>query len=258
MPVPLVPLKALAAAKGRLGPWLSPLERRLLAIAMFEDVVAALQAVAGLEAPVVVSPDREVWRRAEAIGCRVVEEPPGAGGSGGSGGLKPSPPVDQGSGGLEPSPPVDQGSGGLKPSPPVDQGSGGLNAALALAADGLADADGLLVVAADLPLASASSIGRVLAAAAAAPVVVVPSHDGDGTNVLAWHEPRSFAPRFGPDSAARHLSVPGAVRLDDQRLALDVDTVEDLRLVADLADPDGVTGRRLRDLRLPARLRETG
>jgi 2-phospho-L-lactate/phosphoenolpyruvate guanylyltransferase len=245
MPVPLVPLKALAAAKGRLGPWLSPLERRLLAIAMFEDVVAALQAVAGLEAPVVVSPDREVWRRAEAIGCRVVEEPPGAGGSGGSGGLKPGPPVDQGSGGLE-------------PSPPVDQGSGGLNAALALAADGLADADGLLVVAADLPLASASSIGRVLAAAAAAPVVVVPSHDGDGTNVLAWREPRSFAPRFGPDSAARHLSVPGAVRLDDQRLALDVDTVEDLRLVADLADPDGVTGRRLRDLRLPARLRETG
>jgi 2-phospho-L-lactate guanylyltransferase len=213
MPVPLVPVKALAAAKGRLRPWLSPLERRLLAIAMFEDVVAALQAVAGLEAPVVVSPDREVWRRAEAIGCRVVEEPAGA---------------------------------------------GGLNGALALAAAGLADADGLLVVAADLPLASASSVDRVLAAAAAAPVVVVPSHDGDGTNVLAWREPRSFAPRFGPDSAARHLSAPGAVRLDDRRLALDVDTVEDLRLVADLADPDGVTGRRLRDLRLPARLRETG
>ena len=79
MPVPLVPVKALAAAKGRLGPWLSPLERRLLAIAMFEDVVAALQAVDGLEAPVVVSPDREVWRRAEAIGCRVVEEAEPAG-----------------------------------------------------------------------------------------------------------------------------------------------------------------------------------
>jgi 2-phospho-L-lactate/phosphoenolpyruvate guanylyltransferase len=212
MPVPLVPLKALAAAKGRLAPWLSPLERRLLAIAMFEDVVATLQAVAGLEAPAVVSPDREVWRRAEAIGCRVVEE----------------------------------------------LGGGGLNAALALAAAGLADADGLLVVAADLPLASASGVGRVLEAAAAATVVVVPSHDGDGTNVLAWREPRSFAPRFGPASAARHLSVPGAVRLDDRRLALDVDTVEDLRLVVDLADPDGVTGRRLRDLRLPARLRETG
>jgi 2-phospho-L-lactate/phosphoenolpyruvate guanylyltransferase len=214
MPVPLVPVKALAAAKGRLDPWLSPLERRLLAIAMFEDVVAALQAVAGLEAPVVVSPDREVWRRAEAIGGRVVEEPAGE--------------------------------------------AGGLNAALALAAAGLAGADALLVVAADLPLAAASRFQRVLEAAAAAQVVVVPSHDGVGTNVLAWRDPRSFAPRFGPGSAARHLSVPGAVRLDDQRLALDVDTVEDLRLVAGLADPDGVTGRRLRELRLPARLRETG
>jgi 2-phospho-L-lactate guanylyltransferase len=257
MPVPLVPVKALAAAKGRLGPWLDPLERRLLAIAMFEDVVAALRAVPGLEAPVVVSPDREVWRRAEAIGCRVVEEPP----AGGSGGLKPGPPVDQGSAGLKPSPPVDQGSGGLKERsgrPPVDQGSGGLNAALALAAAGLAGAGGLLVVAADLPLASAAGFGRVLEAAEAAPVVVVPSHDGDGTNVLAWREPGSFAPRFGPDSAARHLSVPGAVRVDDRGLALDVDTVEDLRAVAGLVDPDGVTGRRLRDLRLPERLRGTG
>ena len=215
MPVPLVPVKALAAAKSRLGPWLDPLERRLLAIAMFEDVVAALRAVPGLEAPVVVSPDREVWRRAEAIGCRVVEEPPAG-------------------------------------------GSGGLNAALALAAAGLAGAGGLLVVAADLPLASAAGFGRVLVAAEAAPVVVVPSHDGDGTNVLAWREPGSFAPRFGPDSAARHLSVPGAVRVDDRGLALDVDTVEDLRAVAGLVDPDGVTGRRLRDLRLPERLRGTG
>ncbi|MET0477852.1 MAG: 2-phospho-L-lactate guanylyltransferase, partial [Actinomycetota bacterium] len=79
MPVPLVPVKALAEAKGRLAPTVGPLQRRLLAIAMFEDVVAALQAVPGLDKPVVVSPDREVWRRADAMGCRVVEEPPGAG-----------------------------------------------------------------------------------------------------------------------------------------------------------------------------------
>jgi 2-phospho-L-lactate/phosphoenolpyruvate guanylyltransferase len=212
MPVPLVPVKALAAAKGRLGPWLSPLERRLLAIAMFEDVVAALQATPGLAAPLVVSPDREMWRRAEAIGCRVVEEP---------------------------------------------GGGEGLNAALALAAERAGD-EGLLVVAADLPLASASGLRRVLEAAALAPVAVVPSHDGDGTNVLAWREPASFAPRFGPGSAARHLSVPGAVRVDDPGLAMDVDTVEDLRLVAGRVDPDAVTGRRLHDLRLPARLPGNG
>jgi 2-phospho-L-lactate/phosphoenolpyruvate guanylyltransferase len=207
MPVPLVPVKALAAAKGRLGPLLSPLERRLLALAMFEDVVAALQATPGLGVPLVVSPDRELWRRAEAIGCRVVEEP---------------------------------------------AGTAGLNAALEAAA-GRAGGAGLLVVAADLPLASPAGLRRVLEAAAG-PVAVVPSHDGDGTNVLAWREPATFAPRFGPGSARRHLSVPGAVRVDEQGLAMDVDTVEDLRLVAGRVDPDSVTGRRLRDLRLPARL----
>lgn len=204
MPVPLVPVKALAEAKGRLAPTVGPLQRRLLAIAMFEDVIAALQAVPGLADPVVVSPDREVWRRADAMGCRVVEEPPGA---------------------------------------------GDLNRSLAAAAAAASasNGDGLLVVAADLPLASAAGLERVLAAAKA-PVAVVPSHDGGGTNVLAWRDPGSFTPSFGPDSAARHLAVPGAVRVDEPGLALDVDTVEDLRLVAGRLDPSSVTARRLKDL----------
>ena len=202
MAVPLVPVKALAEAKGRLAPAVGPLQRRLLAIAMFEDVVAALQAVPALEAPVVVSPDREVWRRADAMGCRVVEEPTGA---------------------------------------------GDLNAALAAAA-GAAGGGALLVVAADLPLASAAGLERVLQAAAAAPVAVVPSADGGGTNVLAWRDPATFGPSFGPDSAARHLAVPGAVRVEDPGLSLDVDTVEDLRLAAGRLDPSSVTARRLQDL----------
>jgi 2-phospho-L-lactate guanylyltransferase len=163
--------------------------------------------VPALAAPVVVSPDREVWRRADAMGCRVVEEPPGA---------------------------------------------GDLNAALASAAAAAGNGSPLLVVTADLPLASAAGLERVLAAAGA-PVAVVPSADGGGTNVLAWRDPASFAPSFGPDSAARHLAVPGAVRVDDPGLSLDVDTVEDLRAVAGRLDPSSVTARRLRDLdMLPA------
>jgi 2-phospho-L-lactate guanylyltransferase len=200
MPVPLVPVKALAEAKGRLAPTVGPLQRRLLAIAMFEDVIAALQAVPGLAAPVVVSPDREVWRRADAMGCRVVEEPPGA---------------------------------------------GDLNRSLASAA-AAGNGSALLVVAADLPLASAAGLERVLAAAEA-PVAVVPSHDGGGTNVLAWRDPGSFAPSFGPDSAARHLALPGAVRVDDPGLSLDVDTAADLELVAGRLDPSSITARRLKD-----------
>jgi 2-phospho-L-lactate guanylyltransferase len=215
VPVPLVPVKALAEAKGRLAPWLSPIERRLLAIAMLEDVIAALQAVTGLERPLVISPDREVWRRAEAMRCRVVEEEAG---------------------------------------PAADLNRSLTRAAAALDAPG----GGLLVVAADLPLASAGAIERVIGAAAGAPVVVVPSRDGAGTNVLAWRDPGSFAPAFGPDSAARHLRVPGAARLDDPGLALDVDTLEDLRAAAAQVGPASVTGRRLRDLRLPDRLRQVG
>src|SRR6266516_539153 len=124
VPTPLLPVKALADAKGRLGPCLTPIERRLLTIAMLEDVVATLRAVPGLGRPVVVSPDREVWRRADAIGCRVVEEA----------------------------------------GPPS-----GLNASLAMAAAaaraGEGAADWLVVVAADLPLATPDAVSRVLDAA---------------------------------------------------------------------------------------------
>jgi 2-phospho-L-lactate/phosphoenolpyruvate guanylyltransferase len=214
VPTPLVPVKALAEAKGRLGPALAPVERRLLATAMFEDVVAALQATPGLGRPVVVSPDREVWHRADAIGCLVVEEDGGP--------------------------------------------AGDLNASLARAAAAAPAGDPLVVVAADLPLASPEALGRVLAGAVDAPVVVVPSRDRAGTNVLAWREPSSFRPSFGLGSAGRHLALPGAARLDEPALALDVDTVDDLRAVAPLLDPASVTGRRLRDLRLPGRLEPAG
>jgi 2-phospho-L-lactate guanylyltransferase len=213
MPTPLVPVKALGEAKRRLAPALAPVERRLLAIAMLEDVLAALAGTAGLDRPVVVSPDREVWHRAEALGCRVVEE--------------------------------------------HQPGPAGLNASLVRAA-AAAGGDGLVVVAADLPLATPAGLAEVVAAARDAAVVVVPSHDGDGTNVLAWHERASFRPAFGPGSAARHLAEAGAVRVDDPGLALDVDTPEDLRAVAGLATAESVTGRRLRDLRLPARLGQAG
>jgi 2-phospho-L-lactate guanylyltransferase len=225
--LPLLPVKSLATSKGRLAPPLGPIERRLLTLAMLEDVIAAVQAAAAggrLARPAVVSPDREVWRRAEALGCRVVEEPP-AGTEGDQ---------DEGAESLNRS---------LRRAAATLVGSGG-----AAAGDGAA---GLLVVAADLPLASAAAFARVVRAAehGGAPVVVVPSHDGTGTNVLAWRDPTTFAPAFGPGSAARHLALPGAVRLDEPSLARDVDTIDHLRAVAADLDPASVTARRLRDVR---------
>ena len=206
MPTPLIPVKRLADGKRRLGPALNPVFRRLLVIAMFEDVVAALQATPGLERPVVVTPDREMWQRAEAIGCRVVEEPPGTGED--------------------------------------------LNASLTRVVGHGEWPGGVLVVAADLPLATPEDFARVTDAMAEHAVVVVPSRDGDGTNVLGWRDPVSFAPAYGPGSAGRHLGAADAVRVEAEGLGMDADTPSDLRAILPALGPASVTGRRARDLKL--------
>ena len=65
----LVPVKALDQAKGRLAALLSQEERRVLALAMLEDVLRALQAVPRVEHVAGVSPDTDVLARAEKLGA---------------------------------------------------------------------------------------------------------------------------------------------------------------------------------------------
>lgn len=72
----LVPVKTLSQAKGRLAELLSEDERRRLALAMLEDVLAALAAVPRLDTVAVVSPDREALDRARSLGADAIEEPP--------------------------------------------------------------------------------------------------------------------------------------------------------------------------------------
>ncbi len=71
----LVPAKALDLAKGRLAVVLGEDERRLLALAMLEDVVRALQAVAAIDGVAVVSPDADVLALARELGAGEIEEP---------------------------------------------------------------------------------------------------------------------------------------------------------------------------------------
>jgi 2-phospho-L-lactate guanylyltransferase len=71
----LVPAKALDLAKGRLAAVLGEDERRLLALAMLEDVVRALQAVAAIDSVAVVSPDEDVLALASGLGAAMIEEP---------------------------------------------------------------------------------------------------------------------------------------------------------------------------------------
>jgi len=71
----LVPAKALDQAKGRLAAILGEDQRRQLALAMLEDVVRALQAVAAIDSVAVVSPDADILALASDLGAATIEEP---------------------------------------------------------------------------------------------------------------------------------------------------------------------------------------
>ncbi|MEE9196491.1 MAG: 2-phospho-L-lactate guanylyltransferase, partial [Alphaproteobacteria bacterium] len=115
---------------------------------------------------------------------------------------------------------------------PDDGLNGALRAAARiLAAEGCAN---LLVLPADVPLASPAEISQILTAQGAVPnVILVPESNGPGTNALACSPPEAIAPRFGEESFARHLEAARARGLQPKvlRLAgigLDIDTPADL------------------------------
>jgi len=123
---------------------------------------------------------------------------------------------------------------------------GALNGALTSAAAKLRErgATRVVVLDADVPLASATAIAAV--AQADAHVVVAPSNDG-GTNALAL-VPGAIEFAYGPDSARRHLDAAQraglqTLRLDLPALALDVDTPADLEQLRAAAQQAGVHTR---------------
>jgi 2-phospho-L-lactate guanylyltransferase len=114
----------------------------------------------------------------------------------------------------------------------------GLNAAVRM---GLAfarthAATDALVLPADVPLATAEELRRIVGGNAALDLpraALVPSHDGEGTNALFMSPPGILQPSFGPGSFLRHLAQAVARKVDVQvlqppGLAQDVDAPADL------------------------------
>jgi len=108
----------------------------------------------------------------------------------------------------------------------------------------------------DIPLVTPGDIEALFAALEPAPsVVIVPSHDGTGTNALLRSPPDLFPSRFGPDSFALHLNeaerMSARIRIiRNERIALDVDEPKDLRAAADRVLSRSATARVMQQLRL--------
>ncbi|MEQ9640352.1 MAG: 2-phospho-L-lactate guanylyltransferase [Alphaproteobacteria bacterium] len=211
----VLPLKPLAQAKQRLAPTLGPKERAGLSLAMATDVLATLTTVPALDGVLVVTADDALAALTAMHGARHLNEDTAAGYS-----------------------------------------EAVSKAAAQLAEEGAA---AMICVPGDVPLVTASEIEALVAALAHPPAIALaPDAERDGTNALALAPPSLLAPQFGPASFARHrtaadaMALPATV-LDLPGLALDIDTVDDLRaLVA--RGPGGTTRAYLAEAGLLGRL----
>jgi 2-phospho-L-lactate guanylyltransferase len=211
----VLPLKPLAEAKQRLAPALGAAERAGLSRAMAADVLATLTATAALSGVLVVTADPDLARLATGSGARVLSEGSAA----------------------------------------------GYNEAVERAARQLdaAHAGAMICVPGDVPLLQVDEVARLAAALAHAPAVVLaPDAERDGTNALGLAPPTLLAPQYGPASFDRHRAAARAMALEATvlelpGLALDIDTIDDLRaLVA--RGPAGQTRTYLAEAGLLGRL----
>ena len=129
-------------------------------------------------------------------------------------------------------------------------GGADMNAAV-LAGLGRATAGGAgaaIVLPGDLPCARAEDLAALAASPAAGrSVAIATDHAGTGTNALLLRPPDAIGPSFGVGSAARHRALAAAagaavLTVERDRLARDVDTVEDLAALARLGVGERAVG----------------
>lgn len=205
-------VKTLEDAKTRLAGLFPARARTDLVLAMLRDTLTAASAAEPVTGWSVVTPDARVAEFVSALGGRVVAEPR-----------------------------LDHDA----------TAEDRLNRALSSADELVRRTSGsdVLALQADLPALSAREVEQAYASAAPDDRSVVVDHTGTGTSALiARGRPRRLEPRFGADSALRHIDS-GAKPLSGNwpGLRLDVDTEDDLRSALDLGVGDH-TARVLNDL----------
>jgi 2-phospho-L-lactate guanylyltransferase len=191
--IAVLPVKSFGRAKQRLAAGVGAPERATLAAAMVGDVLAALQAVAGLDGIVVVTAEPRAADAAREAGAGVVPDP------------------------------AEEGHSEAALLGVTEAERRGATRVLLVPGD---------CPALD-PAEVGTLLARDAAGRAGRRVVIVSDRHGAGTNALLLTPPRVMAPSFGPGSLARHAGrADGAgaeVRVAALRsLELDVDTPGDL------------------------------
>lgn len=147
----------------------------------------------------------------------------------------------------------------LDEAPDLEGLNAQLEAAVAtLIADGTAE-ESLLILHADLPLATNEAIENVVAMARPNSITVVESRDG-GTNAMLIEPPGRFPLAYGPASFALHTAAARQAGMrvavnPNRELRLDLDTPDDIvELLRPPRGRQGAAGRYLLSIGVEARL----
>jgi 2-phospho-L-lactate/phosphoenolpyruvate guanylyltransferase len=235
----VLPVKRFDSAKQRLGEAVGAPDRRELAAAMVEDVLAALGEVSGLDDLIVVTAEDRAAALARAAGAHVVADGVEAG---------QSPAAEVGvevavQRGAERALLVPGDCPALDPEEltallaryrPAESGSTGPGVTGPGVTEPGVTEQGVTEPAMSGPAMTGPAMtGPGVAGPGGASVVIVPDRHGEGTNALLLTPPTALTPAFGPGSLARHAALASAggasVRVAQApSLELDVDTPGDL------------------------------
>lgn len=184
----IVPVKRLGMAKSRLSPLLSVDERKQFCLEMLKDVLTAIKAAKYIQQTIVTGKDETALQIARDFGATFFKE-----------------------------------------------SKLGLNQAVREVINWCLQKEALsvLILPADVPLVTSLDLNKIFVQQQNSGMVISPSRSGEGTNALLLAPPNVIPPSYGPRSFPKHIEKALALGINihiirSSRVALDIDTVEDL------------------------------
>ena len=210
----IVPVKMLDDAKSRLSSLLAGDERKQFCLKMLEDVLRTLKSTKQPHETVVVSKDPIMSKIAKNFDAEYLKER-----------------------------------------------KTGLNKTVSEAVDWCVErgAASVLVLPADIPLVVPTDLNRMFTLGEKASMVISPSRDEKGTNALLLTPPKVTPTFYGRHSFQRHIKEASKLKIGfrtyrSPRIALDIDTVEDLTYLISLKPNETSSYKALEKIGVPIKL----